>query len=85
MKRIIWQESYYLFRNILKDKRIINKLTQKELSLKLNKPQSFVSKYENGERNLDIIELIYICNAMNINIVSFMKELELKLKINNFR
>jgi transcriptional regulator with XRE-family HTH domain len=30
-------------------------LSQKQVALLLGKPQSFVSKYENGERRLDLI------------------------------
>ncbi len=70
-------ENKYLFSlHLLKKKRIERNLTQIDLAEKLRKPQSFVSKYESGERRLDIIELFDICNAMNINIIIFIKELE---------
>jgi transcriptional regulator with XRE-family HTH domain len=49
----------------LSGKRLLLGITQQQLSEKLNKPQSFVSKYENGERRLDLIETIDICNALN--------------------
>ena len=42
-------------------------ITQEQLAQKLNRPQSFVSKYENCERRLDIIEFIEICKALNAN------------------
>jgi transcriptional regulator with XRE-family HTH domain len=43
-------------------------LTQAEVSVRLNKPQSFVSKYESGERRLDIIELLEICSILSVDI-----------------
>lgn len=49
----------------LSSKRLLAGITQQQLSAKLNRPQSFVSKYENGERRLDFIEIIEICNALN--------------------
>ena len=39
-------------------------MTQSELAKKLNKPQSFVAKYEGGERRLDIIEFIDVVRAL---------------------
>jgi len=49
----------------LTTKRMLLGTTQQQLSEALNKPQSFVSKYENGERRLDLIETIEICKALN--------------------
>jgi transcriptional regulator with XRE-family HTH domain len=42
-------------------------LTQAKLAECLGKHQSFVAKYEGGERRLDIIEFILIARAMNAN------------------
>lgn len=41
---------------------------QKDLADRLSVPQSFVSKYETGERRLDIIELLDICSALGIEL-----------------
>ncbi len=44
------------------------KLTQGDIAKMISVPQSFVSKYETGERRLDIIELLDICSALGIEI-----------------
>ena len=42
-------------------------LTQVEVAAKLKKPQSFVSKYESGERNVDVVEFVTICRALGVS------------------
>jgi transcriptional regulator with XRE-family HTH domain len=44
-------------------------ITQVELAQRLGKPQSFVSKYENAERRIDVIEFIDICEAIGVDAV----------------
>ncbi|MBU6296608.1 MAG: helix-turn-helix domain-containing protein [Alphaproteobacteria bacterium] len=39
-------------------------LTQSEVARKLGRPQSFVAKYEGGERRLDVIEFIEVARAL---------------------
>jgi len=46
-------------------KRLLEGITQEQLAQKLNQPQSFVSKFENCERRLDIVEFFEICKALN--------------------
>lgn len=43
-------------------------ISQKDLSLRLGKPQSFISKIETGERRLDLIETLSICEALGITL-----------------
>ena len=50
-------------------------LTQQELADRLRKPQSFVAKYENGERRLDVIEFIEIARAMEQDPLAMVKAL----------
>lgn len=51
-------------------------VTQMELSRILGKPQSFVSKYESGERRLDVVEFISICKALGVAPAKLIKRLE---------
>ncbi len=42
-------------------------LTQVALAKKLGRPQSFVSKFERGERRLDVAEFLDIARALGID------------------
>ncbi len=50
-------------------------LTQLELARRLNRPQSFVSKYESGERRLDVIEFSEVCSLTNQDPLGLLREL----------
>jgi transcriptional regulator with XRE-family HTH domain len=50
-------------------------LTQIDVSKKLGRPQSFVSKYENGERRLDVIEFLEVADALGIEPSRFINQL----------
>ena len=41
-------------------------MTQVELAQKLGVPQSFVSKYENAKRKVDVLEFIKICRIIDV-------------------
>ena len=51
-------------------------LTQIELSLKLRRPQSFVAKYEGGDRRLDVIELLDVCAILKIDLFQIIVDLK---------
>ena len=42
-------------------------VTQQELADRLDKPQSYVSKYEHGERRLDFVEVIEIAELIDLD------------------
>lgn len=53
-------------RQLLIDARFKAGLTQSKVAERLGKPQSYVSKYENGERKLDIIDFLDVCEALSV-------------------
>jgi transcriptional regulator with XRE-family HTH domain len=46
-------------------------LTQVEVALHLDKLQSFVSKYEHGERRLDFTEFMEIADNLSVDVSRF--------------
>jgi DNA-binding XRE family transcriptional regulator len=50
-------------------------LTQRELAKRLRRPQSFVAKYEGGERRVDVVEFIEICKAIEADPNKLLKVL----------
>lgn len=42
-------------------------ITQQQLADRLSKQQSFVSKYERGERRLDVVEFLGITRALGVD------------------
>jgi transcriptional regulator with XRE-family HTH domain len=59
--------AYAALRKILVSGRKGLDLTQEQLAQRLGKPQSFVAKYERGERYIDAIELVALCQVLEID------------------
>jgi ribosome-binding protein aMBF1 (putative translation factor) len=65
---------------LLRGVRVEAGLTQSELASRLGTDQTFISKYESGERRLDILELREVCQVIGIDFVAFIRRLEKDLK-----
>ena len=61
---------------VLRELRKQQKLTQDQLAKSMGVKQAFVSKYETGERRLDFIDLIAICDVLGMSIVKFAERFE---------
>ena len=73
MTKSVFSEQYNLLRQLLVAARQQSELTQAQVASKVGKPQSFVSKYERGERRLDVIEFLEVTRALDVD-PSFMIE-----------
>lgn len=60
----------------LRAKREGKGLSQYQLSQILKVQQSYVSKIETCERRLDILELINICEALDLSFIDFVREID---------
>jgi transcriptional regulator with XRE-family HTH domain len=50
-------------------------LTQQAVAERLERPQSFVAKYENGERRLDVLEFVAVARALGADPVGLLAKL----------
>lgn len=66
-EKSVHTERYADFLKMLIEARRDAGLTQQELAQKLSRPQSYVSKYERGERRLDVIEFLEIAQLVGID------------------
>lgn len=64
MKKILRSAEQLLLQDMLKSARHDAGLTQEALGSMLGKPQSFVAKYEGGERLLNVVEFVYVLRAL---------------------
>ncbi len=67
-------DKYDLLRRMLIDERNKAGLKQAEVSSKLGKPQSYISKIERGERGVDIVEFVEIAHAIGFDPVTFLEQ-----------
>ena len=74
MARSVFTKKYDQFRQLLIQARKATGMTQAELAKKLSRPQSFVSKFERGERRLDVIEFLDIARALGFDPAPFLKK-----------
>ena len=76
MRKSIHSAEQARLQKLLREVREGAGLRQMELAERLGKPQSFVSKYESGERRLDLIELHQVCRVVGISLVDFVGRFE---------
>lgn len=71
----VFTGKYERFRQLIIQARKDAGFTQIQLAQKLEKPQSYVSKYETGERRLDVIEFVEIAYALGTRPEAILKNL----------
>ena len=76
MEKAIFTAEHQRLCQQLRDLRLGSNLRQVDLARRLGVNQTFVSKYERGERRLDLIELRQVCDALGTDLVAFVKAFE---------
>ena len=69
-----YPKQYKRFLERLRQARLKAGLTQTEVANALQKPQSFVSKCETGERRVDVVELQVLANLYGVPLTYFVEE-----------
>ncbi len=64
MNKSIYTPRHERLLALLREQRLSAGLTQQEVADRLGKPQSYVAKYEGGERRLDVVEFLDVAEAL---------------------
>lgn len=67
MEKTIFSSEYLVLREWLISKRHAKGLTQRDLGKLLDITHSWVGKIEQGERRLDVVEFVRLCNALEVD------------------
>lgn len=67
MPKSVYSEAYTTMVGVLVQCRQQNGVTQVELAERLKKPQSFISKIEQRQRRVDVIEFCAIARALGVD------------------
>ena len=76
MTKSAFSRKHAQLRKLLVEARRNAGLTQVELAKRLGRPQSFVSKFERGERRLDVAEFLDVARALGIDPSTTIADLE---------
>ncbi len=76
MPKSIYSKRQELLCELLVEARHEAGLTQQQVADALRRPQSFVAKVEGGERRLDLIEFVELCERMDADPVEILKEIQ---------
>ena len=85
MEKSVYTDEYQAVVDLLRELRAESGVTQVELAELLEQSQSFVSKYERGDRRLDVIQLRTVCATLGSSLPEFVKRLEAKLSLQTKR
>lgn len=66
---------YQQLRALLKQERERRGLTQLDLGKRLGKDQLFVSRFESGRRQVNVIEFLDIARAIGVNPIQLLRKL----------
>ena len=76
MSRGVHNREYRILRRLLREVREEAGLTQTQVAEALGMHQSYVSKYETGERRLDVVELRRVAMAVGLSPTAVMRRLD---------
>jgi len=79
MVKSLHSRQYAIFRELLTHAREAVGMTQVQVATQLGKPQSYVSKYESGDRRLDVTEFVQIADLLSLDVSDFLDQYRAKV------
>jgi len=75
MRSEIYSKEHRKLREILKRERNIAGLRQSDIAKKTNRSQAYISKFENGDLRLDVIDFVRVCQSIGCDPHSILDEI----------
>lgn len=75
LSKSLRSNEHAIFRALMIETRKKADLTQLQLAKRLRRPQSFVAKYEGGERRIDVVEFLAVVRAMRADPLTILRTL----------
>ena len=79
MHKPLYTRPNEIYITLLRDTRQARGLRQSDLAILLGRSQGIVSRVESGERRLDLVELWAWLKALDVDLVSFVQQLDCRL------
>lgn len=76
LRKSLFSPSYDRFLQVLREARIESGLTQTDAAKLPGKPQSFIAKCEQGERRVDVVELLELCRIYGCSLKEFVQKVD---------
>jgi transcriptional regulator with XRE-family HTH domain len=76
LRKSLFSPSYDRFLEVLRQARVESGLTQTDAARLLGKPQSFIAKCEQGERRVDVVELLELCRIYGVSLSEFVDKID---------
>jgi len=80
VKKSLYSREQLVLQSLLRQIRLAAGLRQDDVAARLRTYQTFVSKYEAGEKILDLPELRQVCDALDVTLIDFVKRYEEMLR-----
>lgn len=74
MREINTKDCHVEFGNFIKNARNQQELSQSEVAKQLDITQSYLSRIENGERDIDLALAMKFCQVLSLDFQEFVKE-----------
>ncbi len=76
MEKSTFTREYKILCELLREKRQEAEVTQVDLAKRLSETQSQISKWERGERRIDLVQLRTFCQVIGVPLLEFVAEFD---------
>jgi len=77
--KTIYSDEHTRFIATINSIRKAKNITQEQIAISINKPQSFVSKCLSGQRRIDVVEWLWFCKALKISPETFLRKFKFNI------